>query len=173
MVVEDALAGRGVRVEQAALAAGGHGHADRVRQALPERAGGGLDALGVPVLRVAGGERAPLAQLLEVVELEPETGQVELDVEGQAGVPGGEDEPVAPGPVRVGRVVPHRALEERVRQRCQAHRGARVTTAAVFDGLRGEHPDGVHGAGVEVGPAIGYPAPEEWVVLAGRGGFGH
>ena len=46
--------GRGVRVEQAALAAGGHRHADAVADALAERAGGGLDADGVAVLGVAG-----------------------------------------------------------------------------------------------------------------------
>ena len=44
VVVERAGAGGGVRVEQAALAAGGHGHADRVGQALAERPGGGLHA---------------------------------------------------------------------------------------------------------------------------------
>ena len=40
-------------------------------------------------------------------------GEVELDVEGQAGVPGGEHEAVAARPVRVGRVVPHDALNSR------------------------------------------------------------
>ena len=95
VVVEQALALGGVGVEQAALAAGRHRHADRVADALAERAGGGLDAGGVAVLRVARGQRAPGAQRLEVVELEAVAGQVELDVEGQAGVPGGQDEPVA------------------------------------------------------------------------------
>ena len=44
VVVERRVALGGVRVEQAALAAGGHRHADRVADALAERAGGGLDA---------------------------------------------------------------------------------------------------------------------------------
>ena len=78
--------GGGVRVEQAALAAGGHGHADRVADALAERAGGGLDAGGVAVLGVARGQRAPGAQRLQVVQLQAVAGEVELDVEGQAGV---------------------------------------------------------------------------------------
>ena len=69
VVVEQALAAGGLRVEQAALAAGRHRHADRVADALAERAGGGLDAGGVAVLRVARRQRAPGAQLLEVVEL--------------------------------------------------------------------------------------------------------
>ena len=58
-VVERAGAGLGVRVEQAALAAGTHGHADRVADALAQRSGGGLHAGGQPVLRVAGGDAAP------------------------------------------------------------------------------------------------------------------
>ena len=53
VVVERRLARRGVGVEQAALAAGGHGHADAVGHALAERAGGDLDAGGVVVLGVA------------------------------------------------------------------------------------------------------------------------
>ena len=76
--------GGGVGVEQAALAAGGHRHADRVADALAERAGGGLDAGGVAVLRVARGLAAPGAQRLEVVELEAVAGEVELDVQGEA-----------------------------------------------------------------------------------------
>ena len=53
------VARRGVRVEQAALAAGGHRHADGVGEALAERAGGDLDAGGVAVLRVARGLASP------------------------------------------------------------------------------------------------------------------
>ena len=116
------LAGRGVRVEQAALAAGGHRHADRVADALAERAGGGLDAGGVAVLGVAGGQRAPLPQRLQVVQRQAVAGEVELDVEGEAGVPAGEHEAVPAGPVRVGRVVPHDPVEQQVRGRREASR---------------------------------------------------
>ena len=54
----------GVGVEQAALAAGGHRHADGVADALAERAGRRLDAGGVVDLGVARGLRAPGAQRL-------------------------------------------------------------------------------------------------------------
>ena len=110
---------RGVGVEQAVLAAGGHRHADRVADALAERAGGGLDAGGVAVLRVARGLAAPGAQRLEVLELEAPAAEEELDVEGQAGVPAGQHEAVAAGPVRVGGVVPHHLLEQQVRRRAR------------------------------------------------------
>ena len=57
---------------------------------------------GVAVLGVARGARAPLAELPEVVELEPVPGEVEHRVEQHRRVAGGEHEPVAVGPVGVG-----------------------------------------------------------------------
>jgi len=83
VVVERGLAGRGLRVEQAALAAGRHRHTDGGRQALTQRAGGDLDTGGVADFRVPRGERAPRTQCLEVVELQTEPTEVELDVLGQ------------------------------------------------------------------------------------------
>ena len=50
----------------------GERDADRVGDALAERAGRDLDALGVAVLGVARRARAPLAEVAEVVELEAE-----------------------------------------------------------------------------------------------------
>ena len=79
VVVEGRLALGGVRVEQAALAAGGHRHADGVGDALAQRAGGRLDAGGVAVLRVARGLAAPGAQRLEVLELEAPAAQEQLE----------------------------------------------------------------------------------------------
>ena len=153
VVVERAGARLGVGVEQAALAPLRHRHADGGGEAGAQRPGGDLDAVGVVDLGVAGGQRAPRAQRLEVVELEAVAGQVELDVLGEARVAAGQHEPVAPQPVRVGRVVPHDVLVEQVGRRGQAHRGARVAVADLLDGVGGEHPDGVHGPDVEVGPA--------------------
>src|ERR1700732_2911205 len=95
---------RGVR------AAGGHCHADRVADALAERAGGGLHAGGEPVLRVPGGDAAPGPQRLEVIHGQAVAGQVQLDIQGQAGVPAAQYEAVPARPVRVGRVVPHHPL---------------------------------------------------------------
>ena len=143
VVVEGRLARRGVGVEQAALATRRHRHADGVGDALTQRSGGDLHALGVAVLGVAGGLRAPGPQRLEVVELQPEAAEVELDVQGQAGVSAGQHEPVPARPVRVARVVPHHLLEQQVGHRGQAHRGAGVAVADLLHGVGGEHPDGV------------------------------
>ena len=97
-VVEQALALGGVRVEQAALAAGGHRHADGVADALAQRAGRRLHARGVVDLGVARGQGTPGAQRLQVGELQAVAGEVELDVEGEARVPHRQDEAVAARP---------------------------------------------------------------------------
>ncbi len=152
LVVERRVAERGVRVEEAVLAARGHRHADGVADALAERAGGGLDPGGVAVLGVTGGLAAPGAQRLEVIELEAPAAQEELDVEGQAGVSAGQHEAVATGPVGVGGVVAHHLLEQQVRRRRQAHRRTGVAVPDLLDGVHGQHPHGVDGLVVQVGP---------------------
>ena len=68
-----------------------------IADALAERARGRLHARGVAVLGVTRGLRVPGAQRLEVVQLQPESGQEELDVERQARVATREDETVAVG----------------------------------------------------------------------------
>ena len=100
-VVERRLARCGVGVEQAALAARGHRHADSVAEALAERPRGGLDALCQPVLGVAGGDRSPGAEGLQVVEPHPVPGQVQLDVQRQA-ASGRRTARTGPGPATSG-----------------------------------------------------------------------
>ena len=63
----------------------------------------------------------------------PKPAEEELGVEGDAAVPGGQHEPVAAHPVRVGGVVPHRLLEERVGRRAPGSspcRGGRCRPSA-------------------------------------------
>ena len=67
-----------------------------------------------------GRARLPLAEALQLLEREVVAGEVQRRVLEDAGVAGGEDEPVAVRPVRVGRVVPHHA---RGRGRRRAARG--------------------------------------------------
>ena len=101
MMVERALAGGGVRVEQAAFVARRHRHPDRRGQALAERTGGDLNALGVPEFRVARRLGSPGPQRLDVSQFEAEAAEVELQVQGQAAVPGRQHEPIAAQPVGV------------------------------------------------------------------------
>ncbi len=142
-VVERAGAGSGVRVEQAALETLGVGEADGRGDALAERAGGDLDAVGVAVLRVTGRQRAPGAQRLEVVELEAVAAEVELDVLGQRAVTGRQDEAVATEPVLVVRVAAHHLLEQQVRGWSEAHRGAGMPVAHLLHRIGREDADRV------------------------------
>ena len=155
VVVERAGPGCGVRVEQAALVARRHRHPDRRRQALAERTGGDLNALGVPELRVSGRLGSPGAQRLDVGQLQAEAAEVELQVQGQAAVPGRQHEPVAAQPVRVAGIVAHRALKQRVGQRGQAHRRPGMAVADFLDRVGGQHPDGVDRGRIDLGPVVG------------------
>ena len=83
----------------------GDRHADGVGETLTERAGGDFDARRMFALRVAGRLAAPLPKKLDVVEGEVVTGDVQQAIKQSRAVAGGEDEAVAVGPRRVGRVV--------------------------------------------------------------------
>ena len=103
-----------VGAEAGAQAALGDRHADRVGEALAEWPGGDLDAGGVARLGVAGRARFPLAEVAQVVEFEAVAGQEQHRVLQDRGVPVRQDETVAIGPVRVGRIVTHHPAEEHV-----------------------------------------------------------
>jgi len=111
-VVEDRLTEGSLRVEQPVDAARVHRETDGGGDAGAERAGRDLDALGVSILGVAGGQGAGGTQLLDVVELQAEAGQVQLNVLGQRGMAGGEDEAVAADPPRIGRIDVHDLVVE-------------------------------------------------------------
>ena len=155
VVIERAGAGGGVGVEQAAFEAGRHGHAHRGGQALAQRAGGDLDASGVPELRMPRGLGAPGPQCLDVGEFQAEPAEVELQVEGEAAVPAGQHEPVPAQPLGVAGIVAHRPLEEGVGQRRQTHGRAGMSVADLLHGVGGQHPHRVDGGRVELGPIVG------------------
>ena len=151
-VVERALPGGGIRIEQTALVARRIREADRRGEPLAERTGRDLHAVGVAELRVTGGLRAPRAQRLEVVELEAEPAEIQLHVLRERRVAGREDEPVATGPVHIARVVVHDALVQQVRRRSKAHRRAGVAVAHLLDRVRRQHASGVHRAPIDFIP---------------------
>ncbi len=95
------------------------------------------------------------AARLEIVEFEAEPGEVELDVLGERAVSQGEDEAVASGPRRIGRIEGERVMVEVVGDGSEAHRGAGVTAAGLLHGVGGEEAGGVDCAGVEVCPGQG------------------
>ncbi len=151
-VVERARARRGLRVEEAALVAGGVGEAHRGGEALAQRTRGDLDALGVAVLGMAGRLRTPRAERLEVVELEAEPTEVELHILRQRRVADREDEAVAAEPVGVGRVMPQHTLVQQIGGGGQTHRRAGMTVADLFDRIGRQDPGGVHRASIDLVP---------------------
>ena len=54
-MVEDGGAWRGIWIKQSTLASGGHRHSHSIGDALAERPGGDLHAIGVRILRVPWG----------------------------------------------------------------------------------------------------------------------
>ena len=157
-------------VARAVVARGEHAlgerKADHVADALAERAGRDLDARRVAELRVARRERAPLAELLEVLERDVVARQVQRGVLEHARVARREHETVAAGPVRLLRVVLHVLVEVEVRDRRQRHRGAGVARVRLLHAVHRERADGVDRAVDEVGHEG--PPGEAWVRWAMR-----
>ncbi len=151
-VVERRGAGRRLGVEQTALVASRVGEADGGGEALAERAGRDLDALGVAVLGVSRGQRAPGAQRLQIIELETEAAEVELHVLREGGVTRRQDEAVAPEPVGVRGVVPQHALIQEVGGGGEAHGRTRVAVAHLLHRIRGQDAGGVHRAPIDLVP---------------------
>ena len=121
----------------------GQRHADRVGQALAERAGGRLDAGGDAHLGVAGRLAVQLAEVLQLGQREVVAAQVEQRVLQHRAMAVGEHEAVTPRPVRVGRVVAQVRAPERHRDLGHAHRGAGVAGVGLLHGVHGQGADGV------------------------------
>ena len=128
----------------------GDRHADGVREPLAEGPGRRLDARGEPVLGMPRRLRAPLPEALELLERERVAGEMEERVEEHRAVAGGEDEPVAVGPGRVGRMVTEEARPEDVGHRGRAHREARVARLRLLHGVGGQEADRVHAELIEI-----------------------
>ena len=103
----------------------GHRQADAVGEALAQRAGRDLDArrdVDAVALGVARRDRAPLPELLDVVQRDVVAGQVQRRVQPHRAVARAEHEPVPIRPRRILRVVVHDLAEEDVRERRHRHR---------------------------------------------------
>src|SRR5450759_5247866 len=137
-------------VELSREAALGNRHPDAIRESLAERSGRRLDTLRMYMLRVAGSERAPLAERLQVLERQPVAGQIEQRVEQHAGVAGGEQEAVSIRPARVAGGVAQELRPQRVGHRRHPHRGAGMARVGLLNGVHGKRPNGVDRELVEV-----------------------
>ena len=99
-----------------------HRHPNPVAEALAERAGGGLDAVGHAVLGMSGRFASELAKLLDVVERKVVAGEIEQAVEEHRAVAGRQHETIAAEPLRISRVVAHEPREEQIADRRHRHR---------------------------------------------------
>ena len=125
----------------------GDRHADRVAEALAERAGGGLDAGRDEVLRMAGRERAELAEALDLVDRHRlVAGEVQQRVDQHRAVAGREHEAVAVRPFRVGGIVLEELGEQHGRDVGRAHRQAGMAGLRLLHRVHRERPDGVRHA---------------------------
>ena len=120
----------------------GQREADRVGDALAERAGGRFDARGVAVFRVARRPGVQLAEVLDVVDRDVVAGQVQQRVDQHRAVAVRQHEAVAVGPFRIGRIVTQMAAPKDFGDFGHAHRGARVSGIRLLDGVHGEGADG-------------------------------
>ena len=150
-------------VEVGGHPAAGDGHADAGGHALAERAGGGLDAAGPAVLRVAGAAAVQLAEALDrlqrhrrlaqglvVLADRLHAGQVQQRVQQHRGVAGREHEAVAVGPDRVLRVEAQELLPQAVGHRRHGHRRARVPGVGRLHGVHRQRADRVDARQIEI-----------------------
>ena len=121
----------------------GDGEADRIRDPLAKRAGGGLDPAGMAVFRVAGGLGAPLAEVPDLVDRHVGiAGQVQQCIEQHRAVACRQDEAVAVGPVGIGGIELQVFLEQHRRHVGHAHRHAGVARVRGLDRIHRQHADG-------------------------------
>ena len=142
-------------------------HADAVAAALAERSGGGLDAGGMAVFRVAGRDAVELAEILDVVETHrraigdalpvdaPHFGQVQQRIEEHTSMAGRQHKTVAVGPERIGRIVAQELLPQRIGDRRDAHRRAGMAGLRLLHGVDGQCPNGIDAQPVDVLMRIG------------------
>ena len=141
-------------VDPAAHQLGGERHPDRIAEALAERSGRGFDARREPVLGMPGRARAPLAEVLDVVERQVVAGQVQDRVEQHRSVPAREHEAIAVRPLRrLGHVaqVPGEQLDRDSRER---HRRAGMAAVGFLHGVDGKEAHGLHRVDERVRGAI-------------------
>ncbi len=134
----------------------GHRHADRVAAAGAQRAGGGLDAGGETIFRVARRLAVELAEMLDVLDADGELAgrlavlvellhlrEVEERVEQHRGMAGRQHEAVAIGPQRGARIVAQEFGPQLVADGGERHRRAGMAAIRLLHGVHRQCADGV------------------------------
>src|SRR5271157_3543773 len=126
------------------------GEANRVADALAERAGGGLDSRRKAVLGVSWRLRVPMAKAFDLIQREVVASQVEQEIKQHGRMAIGEDESVASGPMGITRVVPQVPVPEHKGKRRQPHRSARMSTVGLLHRVHRKRTDGVDAKSFEL-----------------------
>ena len=122
----------------------GQREADRIRDALAERARRRLDAVGMLVFRMAGSLAVDLAEPLQLVQGHIlVAGQIQQAVEQHRAVAVRQQEAVAVEPMRVGRIELHEILEENGRDVGHPHRRAGMSALGLLHGIHRQETDAV------------------------------
>ena len=122
----------------------GEREADRVGDALAERAGGRLDAGGVAVFGMTCGLGAELAELLQVIQRHVRiAGEIKQRIQQHRAVTGRQDEAIAVGPMRLLRIELQEFGEQNRGDVGHAHRQTGMARVRLFDRIHGQGPDGI------------------------------
>ena len=122
----------------------GDRHADRVAEPLAERAGGGLDAGRLEILRMPWCVRAELAEVLDLIDRHRLVAEeIEHRIEQHRAVAGREHEAVAVRPLRIGRIEFQELGEQHGRDVGRAHRQAGMPGLRLLHRIHRQRPDGV------------------------------
>ena len=121
----------------------GDGEPDRIGQTLPERASGGFDPPGVAIFGVACGARPPLAEIPDLIQRDVGVaGQIHQRIKQHRAMARRQDEAVAVGPFRVGRLKLQMFLKQHRRHVGHAHRHAGMAGIGRLHRIHRQHADG-------------------------------
>lgn len=140
VVIDDGMAGP---VEEGGQMGLTHGQAHGAGKALPQGAGGHLDAGGFAVLGMARALALPLAETFQLVEGKVIAIEVEQTVEQGAGMARREHKAIAIVPRWIGRVETQEAVPQNVGHVRRAHGGAGMAGFGLLHHVHGEHTNGV------------------------------
>ena len=115
------------------------GHADRIAEALPQRAGGGFNAALQIVFGVSRSAAAPLAEAFDLLQGHRVAVQVQESIQQGRTVAGREHKAVSVRPVRICGVVFQIACPKHDRQICRSKRQPGMTGVRLLDSVCRQH----------------------------------
>ena len=136
-----------LRPERGGKVAFGDRHADRVTEALAERAGRRLHPRRHEILGMAGRQRAKLAEALDLLDRHLLVAEeMEQRVDQHRAVAGRKHETVAVGPGGIGGIELQEPGEQHGRDVGRSHRQTGMAGFRLFDRVHGERADGIRHA---------------------------